>query len=230
MDVDELARTDIADHALTALRESNIREVVLLGRRGPAQAAYSNPEFLALGDLTGVDVVVDDADLELDPVSARAVEEDVAALQDVVGSGAGKPDLFDLPLDELTDLMESLGGDGEAVRGEAGELRVEGDGVVGLLALRRPLEGVGDERAAAVEGLADGVREDRVRVDLDERAVPVLGRGGDGVGQPVGPDVVERSGLHGTSFASLSSSIRSSSLPCATPGPVRRSRSATAWK
>ena len=78
MDVDELARTDIADHALTALRESNIREVVLLGRRGPAQAAYSNPEFLALGDLTGVDVVVDDADLELDPVSARAVEEDAA--------------------------------------------------------------------------------------------------------------------------------------------------------
>src|SRR5690606_27989381 len=78
MDVDELARTDIADHALKALRESNIREVVLLGRRGPAQAAYSNPEFLALGDLTGVDVVVDDADLELDPVSSRAVEEDAA--------------------------------------------------------------------------------------------------------------------------------------------------------
>ena len=78
MDVDELARTDIADHALRALRESNIREVVLLGRRGPAQAAYSNPEFLALGDLTGVDIVVDDADLELDPASARAVEEDAA--------------------------------------------------------------------------------------------------------------------------------------------------------
>ena len=78
MDVDELARTDIADHALTALRNSNIREVVLLGRRGPAQAAYSNPEFVALGDLRGVDVVIDDADLDLDPVSARAVEEDPA--------------------------------------------------------------------------------------------------------------------------------------------------------
>ncbi|SUE15026.1 ferredoxin domain oxidoreductase [Rhodococcus gordoniae] len=78
MDVGELACTDIADHALKALRKSNIREVVLLGRRGPAQAAYSNPEFLALGDLTGVDVVVDEEDLELDPVSAGAVEEDPA--------------------------------------------------------------------------------------------------------------------------------------------------------
>ncbi|TQF69042.1 4Fe-4S dicluster domain-containing protein [Rhodococcus spelaei] len=66
MDVDELAKTDIADHALEALRHSNIREVVLLGRRGPAQAAYSTPEFLALGDLAGVDVVVDPAELALD--------------------------------------------------------------------------------------------------------------------------------------------------------------------
>lgn len=72
MDVDELARTDIADHALTALRASNIREVVLLGRRGPAQAAYSNPEFLALGNLGGVDVVVDEADLDLAPGRAPA--------------------------------------------------------------------------------------------------------------------------------------------------------------
>ncbi len=60
MDPDDLAKTDIADHALKALRSSNIREVVLLGRRGPAQAAYSNPEFLALGDLPGVDVVIDE--------------------------------------------------------------------------------------------------------------------------------------------------------------------------
>ncbi|MFC9789062.1 FAD-dependent oxidoreductase [Rhodococcus sp. NPDC127528] len=70
MDVDELAKTDIADHALEALRHSNIREVVLLGRRGPAQAAYSTPEFLALGDLAGVDVVVDPAELELDEATA----------------------------------------------------------------------------------------------------------------------------------------------------------------
>ncbi|MFD4428317.1 FAD-dependent oxidoreductase [Nocardia sp. NPDC058497] len=75
VDPDELAKTDIADHALDALRRSNIREVVILGRRGPLQAAYSTPEFLALTHLKGVDVEVDPADLELDPHS-RAILDD----------------------------------------------------------------------------------------------------------------------------------------------------------
>lgn len=57
---EDLARTDIADHALEALRSSKIREVVLLARRGPEHAAYTNPEFLALQHLPGVRVVVDD--------------------------------------------------------------------------------------------------------------------------------------------------------------------------
>ncbi|MFF0532427.1 FAD-dependent oxidoreductase [Nocardia amikacinitolerans] len=69
VDPDELAKTDIADHALDALRGSNIREVVVLGRRGPLQAAYTSPEFLALAHLKGVDVIVDEAELELDPAS-----------------------------------------------------------------------------------------------------------------------------------------------------------------
>ncbi|WP_305092441.1 FAD-dependent oxidoreductase [Prescottella sp. R16] len=76
MDPDELAKTDIADHALKALRDSNIREVVLLGRRGPAQAAYTNPEFLALGDLPGVDVVVDPAAMQLDARSQALLDSD----------------------------------------------------------------------------------------------------------------------------------------------------------
>lgn len=71
-DPDDLAQTDIADHALAALRDSAVTEVVLLGRRGIAQAAYTNSEFLALGDIDGVDVVIDPADLELDPVTAAA--------------------------------------------------------------------------------------------------------------------------------------------------------------
>ncbi|MGW0180730.1 FAD-dependent oxidoreductase [Nocardia sp. NPDC003345] len=66
MDPEELARTDIADHALAALRDSAIREVVILGRRGLLQAAYSAPEFRALGRLDGVDIVVDPADVVLD--------------------------------------------------------------------------------------------------------------------------------------------------------------------
>ncbi|WP_328395094.1 4Fe-4S binding protein [Nocardia sp. NBC_00416] len=62
-DPDELARTDIADHALAALRNSAIREVVVVGRRGVLQAAYTAPEFRALGQLDGVDIVVEPDDL-----------------------------------------------------------------------------------------------------------------------------------------------------------------------
>ncbi|UGT55115.1 FAD-dependent oxidoreductase [Nocardia asteroides] len=74
VDPNRLARTDIADHTLEALRQSNIREVVLLGRRGPLQAAYSSPEFMALGYLEGVDIVIDPAELELDQASRKMLE------------------------------------------------------------------------------------------------------------------------------------------------------------
>ncbi|MEV5839975.1 FAD-dependent oxidoreductase [Nocardia sp. NPDC052112] len=75
VDPDELAKTDIADHALDALRGSNIREVVVLGRRGPLQAAYTSPEFLALTHLKGVDVIVEEADLALDPGSQALLDD-----------------------------------------------------------------------------------------------------------------------------------------------------------
>lgn len=60
---DELAKTDIADHALAVLSQSKIREVVILGRRAPRNAAFSAGEFLALGHLPGIDVVIDSDDL-----------------------------------------------------------------------------------------------------------------------------------------------------------------------
>lgn len=60
-DPETLARTDIADHALDALRNSNIREVVLLGRRDPAHAAFTTPELLGFAALDGVDIVVEPA-------------------------------------------------------------------------------------------------------------------------------------------------------------------------
>ncbi len=59
----ELAQTDIAQHALDALAQSNIREVVVLGRRGARHAAFSAAELYALGFLDGVDIVVEGADL-----------------------------------------------------------------------------------------------------------------------------------------------------------------------
>jgi ferredoxin--NADP+ reductase len=65
----ELECTDVADHALEALRESEIEEVVVLGRRGPAQAAFTSAELRELGRLDGVDTRVAPEDVELDPVS-----------------------------------------------------------------------------------------------------------------------------------------------------------------
>jgi ferredoxin--NADP+ reductase len=81
----ELAPTDTADHALEILASSHIREVVVVGRRGPAQAAFTNPELLELGELSDADVIVDpheldralavhDSDAEGDITSRRNVE------------------------------------------------------------------------------------------------------------------------------------------------------------
>ncbi len=66
---DELRVTDVADHALEALRDSGVREIVVLGRRGPVQAAFTNPELLELGEMVEADVHVDPVDLALDPLS-----------------------------------------------------------------------------------------------------------------------------------------------------------------
>jgi ferredoxin--NADP+ reductase len=68
---DELARTDIADHALEVLDASSVEEIVVVGRRGPAQAAFTNPELLELGELEQADVIVNPEELE----RALAVED-----------------------------------------------------------------------------------------------------------------------------------------------------------
>jgi len=71
---DELAPTDTTDAAISAIVSSGIREIVVLGRRGPVQAAWTSTELGELGELGGADVVVDPAELELDPASAAELE------------------------------------------------------------------------------------------------------------------------------------------------------------
>ena len=66
---EEFAVTDTADHAIEVIAASPVKEIVVLGRRGPAQAAFTNPELLELGEMAGADIAVDPADLELDAVS-----------------------------------------------------------------------------------------------------------------------------------------------------------------
>jgi NADPH-dependent glutamate synthase beta subunit-like oxidoreductase len=83
---DELRKTDIATHALDALAESRIREIHLIGRRGPVQARFTTKELRELGQLSGCDPFVDPDDLLLsetckselsdvrEPVRARNLE------------------------------------------------------------------------------------------------------------------------------------------------------------
>jgi ferredoxin--NADP+ reductase len=71
---EELAPTDTTDQAIKALLESGIREIVVLGRRGPVQAAWTSTELQEMGELAGADIVVDPAELELDAASEAELE------------------------------------------------------------------------------------------------------------------------------------------------------------
>jgi ferredoxin/flavodoxin---NADP+ reductase len=80
-DPDELARTDIADHALAALRSSRIEEVVIAARRGPAQSAFTLPELIGLTatrqvvlDAADHDLVAADLAAETDPLTRNKLE------------------------------------------------------------------------------------------------------------------------------------------------------------
>ena len=136
----ELSRTDVADHALAALRESGIEEVVMLGRRGPAQAAFTSAELRELGKLDGVDARVDPAEVELDPVSRAWLDEEgtFTARKNVelLREFAARPARTDTrrrivlrflrsPLEiRGTDRVEAIAiGRNEIVRGDDGSLR-----------------------------------------------------------------------------------------------------------
>lgn len=71
---DELAPTDTTDAAIAAINSAGIREILVVGRRGPVQAAWTPVEVGELGEMAGADVIVDPADLELDAASAAEIE------------------------------------------------------------------------------------------------------------------------------------------------------------
>jgi len=70
---EELVVTDIADYALEALRESKVTDIYMLGRRGPAQAAFTNPELKEFGELAEAECVVRAEDVELDSLSNQYI-------------------------------------------------------------------------------------------------------------------------------------------------------------
>jgi ferredoxin--NADP+ reductase len=166
-DPEELAQTDIADHALEALRASEIEEVVVLGRRGPAQAAFTSAELRELGRLDGVALHVDPADVELDPVSAEWLEQEgtftarknVELLRAFAASppSAGAPRRIELRF--LTSPVE-IRGDGrvEAVDVRRNELVRGGDGSL---------------RARTSDGPVETIEAGLVLRSVGYRAVPL---------------------------------------------------------
>lgn len=157
-DPDDLAKTDIADHAVEALRHSRVREVILLGRRGPAQAAFTTPELKEFGELPGVDVIVDPADLELDALSADSLAEDKTAQKNLellrtyaARGSSGAPRRIVMRF--LTSPVELLGEAGhvsavkiernQLVRAVDGSMRAQGSGLFETLPCGLVLRSVG---------------------------------------------------------------------------------------
>jgi ferredoxin/flavodoxin---NADP+ reductase len=82
---EELAPTDATDASIATIASSPIREIAVVGRRGPAQAAFTTPELQEMGELAGADVVVDPADLEGAQPHGTNAERNVAVLQELAG-------------------------------------------------------------------------------------------------------------------------------------------------
>jgi ferredoxin--NADP+ reductase len=139
---EELASTDIADYALDALRASRVREVMLFGRRGAAQAAFSPKEIEEVGELDGVDLVVEARDLDLDEADEQLVATDTNVRKNVEylrsRVGASLRNERAVRLRFLASPVEIVGEEGRVtgvrvernrlVRDESGWARAEGTG------------------------------------------------------------------------------------------------------
>ncbi len=146
-DAEELAATDIASHALSALERSQVRQIHLLGRRGPVQAAFTPAELRELGHLEEADAVVDPREIDLDEGSLAeleasgknsAAQKNVALLREYATRGKGdKP--RKLHFHFLVSPVEFIGDDDGRVRavrleknilvpGSSGGLQAKGTG------------------------------------------------------------------------------------------------------
>lgn len=131
----ELAPTDIALHAEQQLAASNVRDIFILSRRGPAQAKFSPLEIKEFGELADADIIINPAELELDPLSAATLEDDAEARRnmEMLRELAERPRLGRLRrihLRFLVSPVEILGDDGRviAVRVEKNVLRPDEKG------------------------------------------------------------------------------------------------------
>ena len=88
----ELAPTDTTDPAIEAIGSAALREIVIVGRRGPAQASWTTQELKEMGELEGADVSVDPAELEGASEGDTQTKRNMDVLRDFAGRDpAGKP-------------------------------------------------------------------------------------------------------------------------------------------
>lgn len=133
---EELATTDIADYALEKLRQSRVRRIHIVARRGPAQAKFTNPEIKELGELAEADVIINPDELVLDAASQASLESDRTAvrnletMRDLAERGpTGKPRQIHFHF--LRSPVELLGDDRvRSMRMEANELRPTDSGYI----------------------------------------------------------------------------------------------------
>ncbi len=148
---DELMETDIADYALEAIVNSNVKNIYVLGRRGPAQAAFTNPEIRELGEMAGADIVVRPEDMELDEHSLAYLASETVDRKDVKN-------------------VEILRGYAE--HGPAGKERS-----IHMRFLVSPIEIIGTDRVEAIRLVRNELYSDqgviRPRATDDDEIIPV---------------------------------------------------------
>ncbi len=144
--VEELKETDIADHALEALANSKIKNIYMIGRRGPAQAAFTPQEAKELGHLELTDVVIKPEDLELSAADEAELEmkdrapkrKNVAMMRDLLAKSqeadSEKPRKLHIMFFHSPKALEGETGvervvlERNALSGEAGSQKARGTG------------------------------------------------------------------------------------------------------
>jgi ferredoxin--NADP+ reductase len=217
---EELESTDIADYALEALRTSRARDIHMIGRRGPVQGAFTNPELKELGEMTGADIRVRADELVLDPASAallagdKAAEKNLTTLRDFAArSPTGKPRTIHLRF--LLSPVE-LQGNGRVKRmvlaknrlvtARTGELRAEATGEREILPVGLVFRSVGyfgsgvpgvpfDPARGIIPNERGRVTSPSGQPEAGEYAVGWIKRGPSGVIGTNKPDAVETTDL-----------------------------------
>jgi ferredoxin--NADP+ reductase len=217
---EELESTDIADYALEALRTSRARDIYMIGRRGPVQGAFTNPELKELGEMTGADIRVRADELVLDPASAallagdKAAEKNLTTLRDFAArSPTGKPRTIHLRF--LLSPVE-LQGNGRVKRmvlaknrlvtARTGELRAEATGEREILPVGLVFRSVGyfgsgipgvpfDPARGIIPNERGRVTSPSGQPEAGEYAVGWIKRGPSGVIGTNKPDAVETTDL-----------------------------------